>query len=194
MATGVATGLIVCCLRHEPLDTSLAVADAAVRHRDLVAGLDLAGDETYPGSAHREAFDLAHAAGVPVTVHAGEAAGPASVWEAIDVLGARRIGHGVRCVRRRGAGPAATARPDSTGDVSALQRPHRCGAPAWPTTPPTACWREALPSPSTPTAAPPPTPRSTASSRCWPRTFGWTAQHERVVQDNAREAAFAARR
>jgi adenosine deaminase len=34
-----------------------------------------------------------------VTVHAGEAAGPASVWEAIDVLGAHRIGHGVRCVQ-----------------------------------------------------------------------------------------------
>jgi adenosine deaminase len=97
-ATGVSAGLIVCCLRHQPVDTSLAVVSAALRHRNLVAGVDLAGDESYPGLAHREAFDLAHAAGLPVTVHAGEAAGPASVWEAIDVLGARRIGHGVRSV------------------------------------------------------------------------------------------------
>ena len=67
----------------------------------------------YPGSTHREAFDLAHAAGIPVTVHAGEAAGPASVWEAVEVLGARRIGHGVRSVttRRWCAGSTATASP-----------------------------------------------------------------------------------
>lgn len=96
-ATGVTTGLLLCCLRHQPLDVSLRVADAAVRRREVV-GLDLAGDERRPGVAHREAFDLAHAAGLPVTVHAGEGAGPESVWEAIDVLGARRIGHGVRSV------------------------------------------------------------------------------------------------
>lgn len=98
-ATGVRTGLLLCCLRHQTPDDSLAVADTAVRHRDTVAGLDLAGDETRYGAApHRAAFDLAHAAGLPCTVHAGEAAGPASMWEALDVLGARRIGHGVRCV------------------------------------------------------------------------------------------------
>jgi adenosine deaminase len=92
----VHTALIVCCLRHQQLDTSVQVAEAAVRHQDLVAGLDLAGDERLPGAVHAPAFTLAHAAGLAVTVHAGEAAGPESVWEAIDVLGARRIGHGVR--------------------------------------------------------------------------------------------------
>ncbi|HEX6873657.1 MAG TPA: adenosine deaminase, partial [Micromonosporaceae bacterium] len=81
--TGMRTALILCCLRHQPLDTSLAVVDAAVRHRHLVAGVDLAGDETFAGTTHREAFDLAHRAGLPVTIHAGEAAGPDSVWEAI---------------------------------------------------------------------------------------------------------------
>ncbi|MER7369333.1 adenosine deaminase [Nonomuraea wenchangensis] len=97
-ATGVRTGLLLCCLRHQTPEESLAVAETALRHRDQVAGLDLAGDERLHGAqAHRPAFDLAHQAGLPVTVHAGEAAGPGSVWEAIDVLGARRIGHGVRC-------------------------------------------------------------------------------------------------
>ncbi|MET8989468.1 adenosine deaminase [Nonomuraea wenchangensis] len=97
-ATGLRTGLLLCCLRHQTSEESLAVAETALRHRDEVAGLDLAGDERlYGAAAHLPAFDLAHRAGLPCTVHAGEAAGPDSVWEAIDVLGARRIGHGVRC-------------------------------------------------------------------------------------------------
>ncbi|MFG2095739.1 adenosine deaminase [Streptomyces sp. NPDC048612] len=97
-ATGVGTGLLLCCLRHQTPDESLAVAETALRHRDVVAGLDLAGDEAlYTAQPHRAAFDLARSAGLPCTVHAGEAAGPESMWEAIDVLGARRIGHGVRC-------------------------------------------------------------------------------------------------
>ncbi|MBB5079410.1 adenosine deaminase [Nonomuraea endophytica] len=96
--TGVRTGLLLCCLRHQSPDESLAVAETAVRRRDVVSGLDLAGDERlYPAAPHRPAFDLAHRADLPCTVHAGEAAGAASVWEAVDVLGARRIGHGVRC-------------------------------------------------------------------------------------------------
>ncbi|MFI7708433.1 adenosine deaminase [Nonomuraea sp. NPDC049480] len=98
-ATGVRTGLLLCCLRHQTPDESLAVAETALRHRDKVTGLDLAGDERlHTATPHRAAFDLAHQAGLPCTVHAGEAAGPRSIWEAIDVLGARRIGHGVRCV------------------------------------------------------------------------------------------------
>lgn len=97
VATGVQTGLLLCCLRHQTPDESLAVAETAVRHHPRVVGLDLAGDEaSYSAAPHRPAFELAHAAGLPSTVHAGEAAGPKSVWEAIDVLGARRIGHGVR--------------------------------------------------------------------------------------------------
>ncbi|GAA1629051.1 adenosine deaminase [Nocardia ninae] len=100
--TSVRTGLLLCCLRHQSPDQSLAVAEAAVGNRGVVAGLDLAGDEAaYRAGIHREAFDLVHRAGVPATVHAGEAAGAESMWEAIDVLGARRIGHGVRCVSDR---------------------------------------------------------------------------------------------
>jgi adenosine deaminase len=98
-ATGVQTGLILCALRHQTPDESAAVAEAAVRNRHLVCGLDLAGDErAYSGEPHREAFEIVHAAGLRRTVHAGEAAGAASMWEALDVLGAERIGHGVRCI------------------------------------------------------------------------------------------------
>jgi len=97
---GVDTGLILCCLRHETPTESLAVAELAVANRDRVCALDLAGDEAaYPSAApHREAFALAADAGLHRTVHAGENGGAGCVAEALDVLGAERIGHGARVV------------------------------------------------------------------------------------------------
>jgi adenosine deaminase len=95
--TGVATGLILCCLRHESKQSSLAIAKLALANRDKVCALDLAGDEArFSGRAHVEAFALARAEGLRRTVHAGEAAGPDSIREALVQLGAERIGHGVR--------------------------------------------------------------------------------------------------
>ena len=95
--TGVRTGLILCCLRHEPEARSLEIARLAVANRGKVCALDLAGDEArYAGDVHAEAFALAREAGLRRTVHAGEAAGAASIEEALEVLGAERIGHGVR--------------------------------------------------------------------------------------------------
>lgn len=96
--TGVRTGLLLCCLRQQSPEVSERVVDTALRCRDLVCGVDLAGDEGRPGAAHRAAFDAAHAGGLPVTIHAGEAAGARRVWEAVDTLGASRVGHGVRSV------------------------------------------------------------------------------------------------
>jgi adenosine deaminase len=97
---GVETGLILCCLRHETAAQSLAVAELAVANRDRVCALDLAGDEAaYPSAApHREAFALAADAGLHRTAHAGENGGAVCVAEALDVLGAERIGHGARVV------------------------------------------------------------------------------------------------
>ncbi|MER6950188.1 adenosine deaminase [Nonomuraea sp. NPDC000554] len=97
-ATGVQTGLILCCLRPDPVTTSIRVAELAAANAHRVAGLDLAGDEAIPAAPHAAAFRLAHEAGLPVTVHAGETQGPDSVRQALDELGARRIGHGVRAV------------------------------------------------------------------------------------------------
>jgi len=78
---------------------------ADVCHRELLSilayskhiiALDLAGDElNYPAHMFVDHFKLARDAGLQVTVHAGEAAGPESVWDAIKLLGAQRIGHGV---------------------------------------------------------------------------------------------------
>jgi len=94
---GVRTGLIVCCLRHDDPEHSLAVARLAANNMDKVCALDIAGDELRFGAApHVKAFALAEQAGLRRTVHAGEAAGTHSVREAIDLLHAERLGHGVR--------------------------------------------------------------------------------------------------
>jgi adenosine deaminase len=94
---GVRFGLIVCCVRHQPAEVSLQVARLAANNMDKVCALDLAGDELRFGAAnHRPAFELAEQAGLHRTVHAGEAAGSASVREALDLLHAERLGHGVR--------------------------------------------------------------------------------------------------
>lgn len=109
---GVSIGLIVCCLRHERPEQSLAVAQLASAHRHIVCALDLAGDEARHSDAepHVPAFDLAHSAGLYVTAHAGENAGAESVRQAIDRLGAERIGHGVRIVEDEALCERAIAR------------------------------------------------------------------------------------
>ena len=74
--------------------------DALLTQKDNLVALDLAGDEyNYPGTLFENHFNKARDAGLQVSVHAGEAAGPESVWHAIEKLGATRIGHGVACVK-----------------------------------------------------------------------------------------------
>jgi adenosine deaminase len=95
---GVRCRQIVCCLRHQSPQVSQVLAELAIdNRRNRVAALDLAGDEArYRGAPHQPAFDLARRAGLSRTVHAGEAAGAPSIHEALDLLGAQRLGHGVR--------------------------------------------------------------------------------------------------
>ena len=71
---------------------------SAAAHRGIVA-LDLAGDEAgFPGELFVEHFRRAAEAGLHLIAHAGEAAGPESVRQAVLGLGAERIGHGIRAV------------------------------------------------------------------------------------------------
>ncbi|ELW9444479.1 adenosine deaminase [Pluralibacter gergoviae] len=73
--------------------------NALLAHRDSIAALDLAGDELgFPGGLFVSHFTRARDAGWHITVHAGEAAGAQSIWQAIRELGAERIGHGVKAV------------------------------------------------------------------------------------------------
>jgi adenosine deaminase len=69
---------------------------ALLAHRDHLAALDLAGDEAnWPGELFVEHLQRARDVGWSITVHAGESAGPESVWQAIRELGAMRLGHAV---------------------------------------------------------------------------------------------------
>lgn len=73
--------------------------EAILACRDGITAVDLAGDELgYPGSEFLSHFTRARDAGLRITVHAGEAAGPESIWQAIQELGAERIGHGVKAI------------------------------------------------------------------------------------------------
>jgi len=99
-ATGIEARLLLCALRDYPPAENLKVIELAHRWRDRgVVGVDLAGDEAgHPAAANRAVFDRAHALGLPVTAHAGEAAGPDSLREAIALIAPARIGHGVRAI------------------------------------------------------------------------------------------------
>lgn len=73
--------------------------DALHRHRDAIAALDLAGDEiNWPAALFRDHFKRARDSGWKITVHAGEAAGPESIWQALEDLEADRIGHGIHAL------------------------------------------------------------------------------------------------
>jgi len=79
---------------------SVEIAELAVRYRDQgVVGFDIAGPEAgFPPSRYLDAFQLVHRANFHVTIHAGEAFGLPSIWEALQWCGAERLGHGVRIV------------------------------------------------------------------------------------------------
>lgn len=97
----VHASMICCTLRHFDPGQSDAIAEAAVRHRsDGVVGFDIAGGEAaHPAAPHRSAFGIAVRGGLRITVHAGEAAGPDSILEALVECHAERIGHGTTLYR-----------------------------------------------------------------------------------------------
>lgn len=93
---GVKWGLIICALRH--LNTSLEAAELAIRWREAgVVGFDLAGGEAgFPPKKHVDAFQAIERANFYITIHAGEAFGLESIWQALQYCGAHRLGHATR--------------------------------------------------------------------------------------------------
>ena len=96
--TGTRFGLILCALRNQDPAWSLAVAELAVAFSDRgVVGFDLAGDESgHPPKRHLDAFQYIRNRNFNITIHAGEAFGIESIWQAVQICGAHRIGHGTR--------------------------------------------------------------------------------------------------
>lgn len=97
-AFGVEYGLIICAMRNMRL--SQEMAELAVDFRDRgVVGFDLAGEEGgFPPKKHVDAFHYIQRANFNITVHAGEAFGKESIWQAIQWCGAHRIGHATRLI------------------------------------------------------------------------------------------------
>jgi adenosine deaminase len=94
----IRVGAIVTAMRHAA--RSREIAELAVRYRDDgVVGFDIAGAEAgFPPSRHLDAFEYLRRENFHFTIHAGEAFGLPSIWEAIQWCGADRLGHGVRIV------------------------------------------------------------------------------------------------
>lgn len=96
------TGLTVyaICSAMRTAARSREIAELAVRWRDRgVVGFDIAGAEAgFPPTRHLDAFQFVQHANFHTTIHAGEAFGLPSIWEALQWCGAERLGHGVRIV------------------------------------------------------------------------------------------------
>lgn len=91
-------GTLLCAMRQNA--RSLEIAELAVRYRDTeVVGFDIAGPEAgFPPTRNLDAFEYLRQRNAHFTIHAGEAFGLPSIWEAIQHCGAERLGHGVRIV------------------------------------------------------------------------------------------------
>ena len=98
-ASALPCGLIICAMRQLPVEQTVRAARLALRWQGRgVIGFDLAGPEKgFAPAMHEPALALVRAAGLPITLHAGEADVAERVVEA-GRLGARRIGHGVHLV------------------------------------------------------------------------------------------------
>lgn len=96
---GIDGSLILCAMRGENKQENFKTIKTAKKYLGKgVSGADLAGAEAlFPTEDYEDVFDLARHLDVPFTIHAGEADGPESIKEALE-FGAKRIGHGVRCL------------------------------------------------------------------------------------------------
>ena len=104
---GVSSRLIMCFLRDESAESAMATLEAAKPHLDRITGVGLDSAEVgHPAEKFREVFAKAAALGLRRVAHAGEEGPPSYVTDALDVLGAERIDHGLRSLED----PALVAR------------------------------------------------------------------------------------
>ena len=96
----ISTRLIASVNRHESLELAAKVIELAIdRREDGIVGIDLAGNEAeFPTTPFAPLFQEAKQSGMRITVHAGEWGGPENIDQAINLLGAERVGHGVRII------------------------------------------------------------------------------------------------
>ena len=114
--------LLLTAMRHAA--RSQEIAELCIKFRDQeVAGFDIAGAEAgFPPTRHLDAFEYMRRENAHFTIHAGEAFGLPSIWEAIQWCGADRLGHGVRIVDDIDIAPDGTA---TLGRLAAYVRDKR---------------------------------------------------------------------
>lgn len=92
--------LILCFLRDHPEEEALTILDESLEHKDKIIGIGLASKErNHPPCLFIELYKKAKEYGYRRTVHAGEEAGPDYIWQALELLQADRIDHGVACMQ-----------------------------------------------------------------------------------------------
>ena len=98
--TGIQVRLLCTAVRHDSYDLAQQVIEVAIAYRDRgIVGVDLAGDEVhYSAMPFAPLFRSAAKHGLGITIHAGEAGGAVNVREAVELLGAQRIGHGIHAI------------------------------------------------------------------------------------------------
>jgi adenosine deaminase len=96
---GVTSHLIMCFVRHLSEVDAMATLEAALPYREHITGVGLDSSEVgNPPEKFRRVFERARAEELRVVAHAGEEGPPEYIWQALDILKAERIDHGVRCV------------------------------------------------------------------------------------------------
>jgi adenosine deaminase len=95
---GLSTGLILCFLRHLSAEAAMETLVQALLYRDWIVAVGLDSSEVgFPPERFRAVFDRARDEGFRAVAHAGEEGPPDYIWQALDLLKASRIDHGVRC-------------------------------------------------------------------------------------------------
>ena len=126
-ATGrpIRVGTLLTAMRHAA--RSMEIAQLSVRYRDDgVVGFDIAGAEAgYPPTRHLDAFEYLQRENAHFTIHAGEAFGLPSIWQAIQWCSADRLGHGVRIVDDITPGPSGGAAGARLGRLANYVRDKR---------------------------------------------------------------------
>jgi len=96
---GITSHLILCFLRHLSEEDAWATLEAAMPDRDALVGVGLDSSELgHPPEKFARVFARCRELGLRVVAHAGEEGPPSYIWQALDVLKAERIDHGVRCL------------------------------------------------------------------------------------------------
>jgi adenine deaminase len=96
---GITSRLIMCFLRHLPEQEAMDTFDSALPYGDVIHGVGLDSSESgNPPEKFEAVFGRARAEGLHAVAHAGEEGPPEYIWQALDILGAERIDHGVRCI------------------------------------------------------------------------------------------------